>query len=92
MDGVVPIAMETVRLKIDGGHLGVRDISALRIGSPIEFAANAESARRPGGADEIDDHRETHQGLAAPIGADVREEPVFDLDVISTLASRPALK
>src|SRR5439155_49776 len=40
---------------------------------------HAQTGRGAGGTDEIDDHRETHERLAAPVGADVREEPVLDL-------------
>src|SRR5207245_2075888 len=31
------------------------------------------------GADQIHDHRETHERLAPPVAADVREEPMLDL-------------
>src|SRR5436309_2929582 len=71
--------MEAMRCEVDRGHLGVRDVLAFRIGSAIELTPHAQPDRGAGGTDEIDDHRETHERLAAPVGADVREEPVLDL-------------
>ena len=77
MNSVVPVAMEAMRCEVDRGHLGVRDVLAFRIGSAIELTPHAQPGRGAGGTDEIDDHRETHERLAAPVGADVREEPVI---------------
>ena len=61
------------------GHLSVSDVLAFRIGSAIELAPHSQPGRRARGADEIDDHRETHEGLPAPVAADVGKEPMLDL-------------
>src|SRR5207244_1734755 len=79
MDSVVPVAMEAMWYEIERGHLGVRDVSAFRIGTAIEFASYAESGLRAGATNEIDDDRKTHQRLATPVGADVGKEPMLDL-------------
>src|SRR2546425_4420170 len=71
--------MEAMGHEVERGHLGVRDVLAFRVGAAIELTAHAQPGRGAGGADEIDDHRETHERLAAPVGADVREESVLDL-------------
>src|SRR5436309_15496470 len=71
--------MEAMGHEVERGHLGVRDVLAFRIGPAIELTPHAQPGRGAGGADEIDDHRETHERLAAPGGADVREESVLDL-------------
>src|SRR5437762_10254837 len=51
---------------------------ALALLVTVELTPHAQPGRGAGGADEIDDHRETHERLAAPGGADVREESVLD--------------
>src|SRR4030095_672595 len=79
LDGVVPIAMEAMRRERHGGHLSVRDVLAFRIGPAIELAPHSQPGRGPRGADEIDDHRETHEGLPPPVAADVGKEPMLDL-------------
>ena len=58
-----------------------------RRGCPVMWrlyvSAAPERARalvtQPGGADQIDDHRETHERLATPGAADGGEEPMLDL-------------
>jgi hypothetical protein len=50
----------------------------------IEFTPDAKPGRGAGGSDQIDDHRETHEGLATPVGADVREEPMLDLGPLAS--------
>ena len=87
MNGVVPVAMKAMGHEVERGHRGARDGLAFRIGSAIELTAHAQPRRRAGGADEIDDHRETHERLAAPVGADVREVAVLDLALLLPPAS-----
>ena len=61
-----------MRLEIERRHLSVGDVAALRVGAAIEFTPHAEPSGGAGGPDQIDDHRETHQRPATPVGADVR--------------------
>src|SRR5437879_13880532 len=72
--------MKSMRFQLDRGHFGVGDRLSLRIPSAVEFAADAEPRGGAGRANQTDDHGETHERLAAPVGAaDVREESMFDL-------------
>ena len=79
VDGVVPVSMEAVRVEIKGGHLSIRDVLAFRVGAAVELTPHAKAGRGAGAADQIDDHRQTHQRLAPPVGADVGKEPVLNL-------------
>ena len=76
--------MEAMRYQVECGHLSIRDGMGFWVDSAIELTPHAEPGRGTGGANEIDDHRETHQRLATPVGADVGKEPVLDLDRKST--------
>src|SRR2546425_1216577 len=71
--------MEAMRYKVECGHLSICDGLGFRVDSAIELTPHAEPGRGTGGANEIDDHRETHQRLATPVGADVGKEPMLDL-------------
>src|SRR4029450_14024663 len=82
-DSVVRVAMEAVRDEIEGGHLGLRDLLAFRVGGAVELTPHAEAGGGTGAADQIDDHRETHQRLAPPVGADVGKETVLGLFPLS---------
>src|SRR5713101_8855598 len=66
-------------LEVERGHLGVGDVLTFRISPAIELASHTQPGRGAGRADQVDDHRQTHQRLAAPVGADVREESMLDL-------------
>src|SRR4029453_3117368 len=78
-DSVVPVAMEAVRDEIEGGHLGLRDLLAFRVGGAVELTPHAEAGGGTGAADQIDDHRETHQRLGPPVGAGGGKEAGVDL-------------
>src|SRR3954465_4716384 len=42
-DGIIPIRMKVVALDIQGGHLGVTDLDALRIGPRVEFTTHRQT-------------------------------------------------
>src|SRR3546814_10245098 len=64
MDGVGPVAVEPMEHEAEGGELLIGDGAALRIRSPIQLAPDPQASGRPSGADETDDHGQTHQRLS----------------------------
>ena len=78
MDGVVPVRVKPMGREPEGGELLIGDGAALRIRPPIQLAPHPQACGRPGRADQVDDHRETHQRLPPPVAADVRKEPMLD--------------
>ena len=79
VERVVPVAMEGVVDEVERGHLGGGDILSLGIGSTVQFTPHPQPGRGARGADQVDDHSQTHEGLSAPVRADVGEQPVLDL-------------
>src|SRR5713101_3575980 len=79
MDGVVPVTVKPMGREPEAGELLIGDGAALRIGPAIQLAPHAQAGGRPRGADQVDDHGQTHERLPAPVGADVGEQPVLDL-------------
>jgi hypothetical protein len=57
--------------RAEGCHLGIGDDLAFGVGAAIEFAPNAQPRRGAGAGDQVDDHRQTHQRLAARSAASV---------------------
>src|SRR6266508_1177066 len=78
MDGVVPVTVKPMGREPEGGELLIGDGAALRIRPAIQLAPHAQAGGRPGGADEVDDHGQTHQRPPPPVAADVRKEPMLD--------------
>src|SRR5713101_6594358 len=78
MDGVVPVTVKPMGREPEGGELLIGDGAAFRIRPTIQLAPHPQAGGRPRGADQVDDHRETHQRLPAPVAADVRKEPMLD--------------
>src|SRR2546425_3825592 len=72
--------MEAMRYKVECGHLSICDGLGFRVDSAIELTPHAEPGRGTGGANEIDDHRETHQRLATPVGERLRTGGKYVLD------------
>src|SRR5438093_13645488 len=78
MDGVVPVPVKSMGREPERGELLIGDGAALRIRSPIQLAPHPEAGGGPRGADEVDDHGQTHQRLPPPVATDVRKEPMLD--------------
>jgi len=78
-DGVVPVAVEGVRLEPEPGHVCVGDLDAKRIGAVVDLGADPKARGGGRGSDEAHDGGEAHQGLASPVHGDVGEEAVLDL-------------
>src|SRR5712691_252264 len=77
MDGVVPVGVKPMGRETEGGELLIGDGATLRIRPTIQLAPHPQAGGRPGGADQVDDDRQTHQRLPPPVAADVREEPML---------------
>ena len=77
MDGVVPVTVKPVGREPEGAELRIGDGAALRIRPPIQLAPYAQAGDRPRGADQVDDHGQTHQRLSSPVAADVRKQPML---------------
>src|SRR6266852_5700853 len=63
MDGVVPVGVKPMGREPEGGELLIGDGAALRIRPTIQLAPHPQAGGRPGGADQVDDHRQTYQRL-----------------------------
>ena len=79
LDGVVPVPVKAAWTEANLRHLFVRDLPALRIFALVDLGPDAQARLGPGRGDEVDDRHQAGQRPAAPVGADVREQPVFDL-------------
>ena len=75
VERIVPVAMERMRDERDRGHLGVGDVLPFGIGPPVEFTSDSQAGGGARRANEVDDHGQTHEGLPAPVGADVGDHP-----------------
>ena len=71
--------MKVVALDIKGGHLGVTDLDALRIGPRIEFTTHRQTGLCGRGGDQFDDRQPAGQRLATPVLADMAEQAVLNL-------------
>ena len=55
VDGVVPFAVEVVRLEGDGGEVGVGDLDALLVSLGVVGGLHSEPGRGGGRGDQLDD-------------------------------------
>lgn len=79
MDGVVPLTVEGVRLKVHECELLVRDTAALGIDTLIDSALDQETGFGSRGADQVHDDLMGEKRLAAPVERDEREQSMLDL-------------
>ena len=71
--------METVALDIEGLHLRVGNLDALRVAACIEFALHRQASPGCGRTDQFDHRLASCQGLTPPVLGYVAEATVFDL-------------
>ena len=71
--------MECVALDIEGCHLRVGDLDALRIGACIECAAHRQARFGRGGCNQFDHRLAADQRFTSPGLGNVAEQPVLDL-------------
>src|ERR1700733_12373742 len=76
-DGIIPLRVECVTLDIEGLHLRVADLDALRVAAGIKLASDRQAGPGRGGGDQFDDCFAAGQGLASPGLSDVAEQPVL---------------
>ena len=79
MDGVVPVAMESIALDAYGGNFGVRHFSAYGVWILVDHGSNLQAALGGGCCDELDDDFVTDQRLPAPVLGNERKHAVLDL-------------
>ena len=81
MEGVVPVSVECVRLKLwaNGVHFGLGDLDPSRVGLGVGFGVHGQSGAGRGGADEVDDDLMAGEWAASPVHRDVGEQAVLDL-------------
>ncbi len=65
IERVVPVPMESMGDEIECGHLGVGDCLPFRIDSTVQLTSHAQPGGGARGADQADDHRQTHERLGA---------------------------
>src|SRR5579863_9282290 len=78
-DGVVPFAVEVVRLDVETGELVVRDGNGLLVEMAVEGGLDAEPRLGHGVPDEAEDGFDPLEWSTAPVLRDVAEHPVLDL-------------
>ena len=71
--------MECVTVDIEGCHLPVGDLDALRIVPCVQLAADGQARRCRRGGYQFDDCLPADQGFATPGLGNVAEQPMFDL-------------
>src|SRR5437763_2743682 len=78
MDLIIPFSVELIPLKIELRYLLVRYLDALRIAAGVHFRMDLETSRGDGSGNQIDNHFDADQRLAAPVLGDARKQSVFD--------------
>jgi hypothetical protein len=78
-DGVVPLAVELIRLDRETIHLPVSDLSTERIAVRIQLRPDGQPFLRRRVPDQIDDDLTAHQRTAPPVYGNVAEHPMLDL-------------
>ena len=71
--------MEVITGNSDGGEFCVSDLHALFVLGRIDFSAHRQSLADRGCRDQVYDDFVVHQGLTAPIQADIRKQSMLDL-------------
>src|ERR1019366_5213712 len=74
-DGIIPFRMECVALDIEGHHLRVADLDALRIVACIKLASHRQASPGRGGRDQFDHCFPAGQGFSPPGLGDVAKQP-----------------
>ena len=77
-DGIIPFRMECVALDIEGHHLRVADLDALRIVACIKLASHRQASPGRGGRDQFDHCFPAGQGFSPPGLGDVAKQPMLD--------------
>jgi hypothetical protein len=78
-DRIIPFRVECVTLDVEGGHLRVGHLDALRVGARIEFTPHRQSGPGRCGSDQFDHRLAAGQGLTSSGPRDVAEQPMLDL-------------
>ena len=78
MDGVIPLAMEVVRMQIHPGELLVRDTTTLGVDALIDSALDEQTSLRRCGADQVHNDLMGEQRLTAPVAGDERKQSMFN--------------
>src|SRR5690606_28569894 len=76
---VVPLAVESAWVDVDGGHHRVFNFDTERVFADIELCVDLEPGSSGCSADELDDDLMGEQWLAAPVHRDEAEHPLLDL-------------
>ena len=79
MDFVVPIAVKLVPPQTHARKFVVFNLGSGWVGGGIKFGVNLQSLRSGGGGNEVDNHFEAQERLAAPILTDAAKQSVLDL-------------
>jgi hypothetical protein len=77
-DGVVPLGMERVAVKVDGLDLVVGDADLVGVAAIVEAGVDLKTGAGRGRGDQVDDRLQAVQRLAAPVDRDVAEQPMLD--------------
>ena len=75
---LIPFRMECVALDIEGHHLRVADLDALRIVACIKLASHRQASPGRGGRDQFDHCFPAGQGFSPPGLGDVAKQPMLD--------------
>src|ERR1035441_5321662 len=78
VDGVIPVRVELVADDVHRSELRIRDFDAFGVLAGVQTRVDLQSGAGGGRADQVDDHLQALQRLAAPVQADVREHTVLD--------------
>lgn len=71
--------MPRVRLKVNLGHLGIRNPSSFRVMAIIKATFNFQAFVGLSGTNQINDDLMSDKGFAPPVLADKRKEAMLDL-------------
>ena len=71
--------MKCIARDVEGVHLGIGDLDALRVGAGIKFAPDPQAGRCGRRGDQFDYGNPAGQWLATPGLGDVAEQAVLDL-------------
>src|SRR5450759_5524078 len=78
-DGVVPFAVECVRLNAQCCHLFIGHLASRRVAVRVQLALHSQAHLRPGCTDQFQDYRIALQRLTSPVLADPCKQPILYL-------------
>src|SRR5450631_13377 len=78
VDRVVPVRMEPVAFDVHGGQFPVGDLDPLLVAARIEARVDLQPGTGRRRSDQVDDHLQALQRLAAPVQAHVAEHAMLD--------------